>query len=345
MAYPLIIFGAGASFDCSPLGKIAPLTNQLTDDEFLDADLLEKYKGAGNLLSDIVYQVKSRNRNFEEVLTEMKERTKNSKEMRSHFAALEFYLKELFEKISTPKIDPNIKIHQINNYKSIINRINTYADGRAVVATFNYDTLFENNLSSGVPTRMNDYTSGNIKVIKLHGSHDWVYINRTRVLGFEGAEPTGALSGYEVCLANPDFIEQIKKQVHEPYHFQEFNKHGESNQFYWFPALAIPLTGKDAYIPPKNHIQVLEQNLPKIDRVLIVGWRAGDPLLLETLRKHLPNLGYKVLVVSETEPEAAKTARVIIDGLGITNESVVSINGGGFSGFVSDEASHTFFNS
>jgi hypothetical protein len=65
MAYPLIIFGAGASYDYSPLRKIAPLTNHLTNNEFLAHDLLEQYKGAGGLLSDIIYQVWNKNKNFE----------------------------------------------------------------------------------------------------------------------------------------------------------------------------------------------------------------------------------------------------------------------------------------
>jgi hypothetical protein len=179
MPYPLIILGAGASYDYSPFGTIAPLTNHLVEEKFLYNDLLEKYKGAGNLLSDIVHQVQARKRNFEEVLTEIKERTKSSEEMCAHFVALEFYLKDLFERILKPA-DLTRKVHQINNYKIIINRINTYTGGRALVATFNYDTLFENNLLSGMPTKMNDYVSGNIKILKLHGSHDWVYIHRMR---------------------------------------------------------------------------------------------------------------------------------------------------------------------
>ncbi len=344
MAYPLIIFGAGASYDYSPLGKIAPLTNHLTNDEFLYPDLLEKYKGAGNLLSDIVHQVKTRNRNFEEVLTEMKRRTEGSKEMRTHFVALEFYLKDLFERISKPT-DLTRKTHQINNYKSIINRINTYSNGKALIATFNYDTLFESNLLSKIPTRMKDYVSENIKIIKLHGSHDWVYINRIRSLEFAGEERSETLSGYEVCMANPDFIEQVKNQGSEPCHFQQFKGRTESSQFHWFPALAIPLIGKGRYIPPKNHIQVLEQDLPTIDRVLIIGWRAGDPLLLETLKRHLPQMGYKVLIVSNTKEGAEETAKTVRKGLNLINENVVSVMGGGFSGFVSDEISNTFFNS
>ena len=77
MGNPLIIFGAGASHDYSPLGgtTIAPLTNDLVADNFLHTDLLEKYRGAGDLLSDAINQVRNRNKSFEVVLTEMKART------------------------------------------------------------------------------------------------------------------------------------------------------------------------------------------------------------------------------------------------------------------------------
>ena len=96
MAYPLIIFGAGASHDYSPLGKLAPLTKELVENQFLYEDLLEKYRGAANVLADLIQRVKQGNKTFEQELTAMKERTKDSKQMRAHFSALEFYLRDLF---------------------------------------------------------------------------------------------------------------------------------------------------------------------------------------------------------------------------------------------------------
>ena len=60
MAYPLIILGAGASYDYSPIAKVGPLTKDLVEDHFLLHTLLGKYPGAGDLLSDILLQVKEK---------------------------------------------------------------------------------------------------------------------------------------------------------------------------------------------------------------------------------------------------------------------------------------------
>ncbi|MCF7834124.1 MAG: hypothetical protein K9L98_02080 [Candidatus Pacebacteria bacterium] len=340
MAYPLIIFGAGASHDFSPLGKMAPLTNDLAEDQFIHSGFLEKYKGAGNLLVEIINQVKSRKRNFEEVLTEIQNDSIKSEAMRRRFVDFEFYLRDLFSYISKPH-DLNRKIHQANNYHAIINRIDTYTNGKALIATFNYDSLFENSLSSLKPKNMRDYISSDIKIIKLHGSHDWGYIRRTSEME---RKHLGIKDGYELSIKEPDILKEIKEGKYDPYHIQEIEENAEKNDFNSFPAIAIPLIGKDKYVCPTQHIKVFEQHLPQIDRVLIVGWRAEDPLLLETLKNNLPKEGgYKVLVVSWTLEGAQKIAKKVKEGLGILNDFYVQARGNGFSTFMADEASKIFF--
>ena len=345
MGYPLIIFGAGASYDYSSLGKIAPLTNHLINDDFLHPDLLEKYKGAGDLLSDIIHQVKKKKRGFEAVLTEIKERTSHSAVMCSKFAALEFYLKGLFGRISDPKFSHTMnerqlgRIHQINNYLTIINRIQTYSEGKACVITFNYYTLFEHNLGNQAPKRMQDYVSGDIKIFKLHGSHDWSYVQSKSLINYERE---GVKDDFEWYLKYPDFINQnLKKDSSiRPYHEQELVR--DNNEYAKFPAIAVPLVEKDKYICPLYHIQKLEQILPSIDRVLIIGWKAGDPLLLETLSNHLPKLGYKMLIVSNTIKDAEEIAKVVRKSMKLYN-GVIAVHDGDFSDFVADEISNTFF--
>jgi hypothetical protein len=341
MPHPLIIFGAGASYDYSLLGKIAPLTKQLVDNEFLHSDLLEKYTGSGDLLSEIIHQVRANNRNFEEVLAEIKERTKDSQQMRAHFVALEFYLKELFKRIS-------LKKQAINNYKALINHINTYSNGKALVVSFNYDSLFEDSLLSGKPKKMDDYTTGNIKIFKLHGSHDWTYIHRFSELERKhlGIKDYGIGGGFDFCLKNPDFLEQIKKKEgyeYPPIHEKEFEDEKERSDFFQFPAIAMPLTGKDSYISPPNHNKKLEQGLSEVDRILIIGWRAGDPLLLKTLKNHLPAMGYKIFIISNTKDSAEKIADTVKKALGITYGGVVFARGGGFSGFIASDTPTKFF--
>jgi len=348
MAYPLIILGAGASYDYSPsggLGRIAPLTKDLAEDKFFHPGFLDRYRGAGNLLLEMIYQVRSNKRGFEEALTEFLKKSKNSIEMQRRFVSLEFYLRDLFKEISSPN-DTTRKFHQVNNYQGLLNRMDTYANRQGIVATFNYDSLFENELGLQQPERMIDYISNDLKIIKLHGSHDWAYINRqSKTVSDELRNKTS----YEKCIANPEFFNQIKNGKNEespPIHEKEFNINSERKHFCLFPALAIPLIGKHKYICPERHIRELEQNLKKVDRILIIGWRAEDPALLETLKRYLPpEMSYKVLVVSGTLEGAKKIAKKVQQGLGIVNEFYIQARGDGFSGFIRDEASHAFFNS
>ncbi|OHA18579.1 MAG: hypothetical protein A2664_02990 [Candidatus Taylorbacteria bacterium RIFCSPHIGHO2_01_FULL_46_22b] len=345
MAYPLIILGAGASYDYSPIAKVGPLTKDLVEDHFLLHTLLGKYPGAGDLLSDILLQVKEKKRGFEEVLTEIKERTKHSEQMRVHFVALEFYLQALFKEISNRGLSPLSeedfqKARQVNNYKSLVNRINTHTSGKALVATFNYDSLFEQSIPHRTFKRMRDYLEGGLKIIKLHGSHDWAYIHRKSNIEY-GTSPE-EIDGFSWCIKNPDFLEEHRKKDVGLYHQDELKEHSERNDFIELPAIAIPLLGKDRYICHPEHIQRLLIDLPQVDRILVIGWKAGDQLLLQNLKKLLPSMGYKLLVVSSTIESAERIAKHIKDSLEMF-PTRIEMRGGGFSGFIADEISDSFF--
>ena len=150
-------------------------------------------------------------------------------------------------------------------------------------------------------------------------------------------------TNFQLYLENPMLLENLRKEKIAPYHKQEFaRKNTGSREFLKFPALALPLNEKDDYICPLNHVQTLERALPSIDRVLIIGWSAGDPMLLEILKNNLPKMGYKALVVSDTLESAEKIAAKIAKSLAAP-QGVFSARGGGFSGFNADEIKNTFF--
>ena len=344
MAYPLIIFGAGASYDFSHIGKagdVAPLTKNLADEKFHHTDLIGKYEGVGSLLSDIIHQVKN-GKNFEDVLSDKSNRAQGSTQLLANLSALYFYLETLFERISTPN-DLNRRIHLANNYHIILDRIHEHAEGKALVATFNYDTLFENSLPRGsAPNSMQDYISGGIKIIKLQGSHDWSYVQPVSTEDLQYAK-----DGFELWMKNPNVFDNFHIKGHNPRHKNELKTAADNRigdvHYLQLPALALPLTGKDRYVCPESHTQALERALPEVDRVLIIGWRAGDPLLLKMLKKHLRSMKYKILVVSNGIESAKEIVNSIKGALGIHYADISAYKGKGFSGFVSDEISNTFF--
>lgn len=49
------------------------------------------------------------------------------------------------------------------------------------------------------------------------------------------------------------------------------------------PAIAIPVEGKDGFECPYYHVERLEDLLPRVDRVLCIGWKARETDFLELL--------------------------------------------------------------
>ena len=62
----------------------------------------------------------------------------------------------------------------------------------------------------------------------------------------------------------------------------------ESSDPALFPALAIPLQSKLDSVCPANHLQQLDNCLPEISKILIIGWRATDAPFLEMLYNRAP---------------------------------------------------------
>lgn len=344
MSYPLIILGAGASYDYSVKGmetstSLAPLTNQLVDSQHIDESLLRQYPGSGSLLGDLVSKIRNKTKTFEQALTDHKAKTHGSLEMRKQFVALEFYLKDLFRNISISDSSVERKrMHEINNYRSLANRIYTYCGGEACIVTFNYDSLLERN----IPRRfemINDYVNDKIKIFKLHGSHNWSYLQRKNAILLSRNEN---INSFDFCMRNPGILDTVRENNHEPVHDREITQHPESDDFFHLPAIAIPLTGKDSYVCPPSHIATLESCLPRVDRVLIIGWKGGDPALVDLLAKYTDfrNSTIKLLVVSGNVSEAQFVVETMSEKLRFNNPEAYK---GGFSDFMGDDLSETFF--
>ncbi len=342
MSYPLIILGAGASYDYSQmgeLGELSPLTNDLVSRKHIQQDLLQTYSGVGVIMSTIIQQVTSGVRSFEEALTKLRDSSAGSLITQSHFVGLEFYLQKFFHRISTnDDISHNARLmHGINNYKSLFNKIDMHSAGKACLVTFNYDSLLERNLPVNNIKRMNDYVNGDKKIIKLHGSHDWTYIQRKDSFFF-GRE---FQDGYELCCKEPSFLQKIK-ETNPPIILSEIESHSESRDFFKFPALAIPLSGKDKFLCPVTHVNSLKEELNCIDRILIIGWKAGDPWLLNLLKEHNTCKNKKILIVSGSSTGAQEVAKVLKSSLGV-NPKQVECYEGGFTRFMGDDLCTDFF--
>jgi hypothetical protein len=93
------------------------------------------------------------------------------------------------------------------------------------------------------------------------------------------------------------------------------------------PAIAVPLAVKASFACPDDHLQRFKDLLPTADRILIVGWRAGEAHVRELLAAIYR--GPNVLVVSRTE-DSASAVIATLRSAGLRANYMPL--GGGFSG-------------
>jgi hypothetical protein len=83
-----------------------------------------------------------------------------------------------------------------------------------------------------------------------------------------------------------------------------------------FPAIAIPVSEKRAFECPQDHVALLQRLIPKVRKILTVGWRGTEDHFLGLLRNHGP---VTVVAVGESPDDAEQTiGRLRAVAMGIT---------------------------
>lgn len=331
MANPIIILGAGASKDYSVDVNPAPLTNELVEAIFLDNALFNKYPGAAELFSDVRRPVLSKTSTFEKTLRDIKESVGTQPRRIEQFIALEFYLRDRFSAVSKAS-------QPTNNYKALINRIHDFNAGKACVVSFNYDSLFEQSLRKA-PASISDYICNDIKIIKLHGSHDWTQIYKPDLpIHFQS---DASQIDYNFYVRNPDILQKLRSKGASPYHIAEIDKisNHQKENLVSLPVIAVPLFNKEgSFLAPQDHIDKLINEIQKADRILIIGWSAGDTDLLRLLEQHLSKR-VPALVVSRDAKSSIEICTRIENKYKKLNCTHVN---GGFSDFVTSDICSDF---
>lgn len=276
MNFPVVILGAGASFDYIHENEVdttklkfrPPLTRELFSTRIrtiAKATILE-HPSITNLFGEINSGLRA-GKDFEEYLREVRGR---SVEREKQIISLQYYLHDLFQLISK-----NYGQQIGNNYGILVQRIIESFD-EACFVTFNYDTLLEQSLFPDQNiSDIGTFISGPHKLVKVHGSCDWVYSTPSDL-----KERTLDEGIYQFLIDNPDSAESIRGDK---------NIIVETQSSDYYPAIAIPIAGKDEsdFVCPTEHTSQLIEALSKTDRILVVGWGAGDPALVKLIRKHV----------------------------------------------------------
>ena len=146
-------------------------------------------------------------------------------------------------------------------------------------------------------------------------------------------------TAYEYFKRDPNYINSIRNKGTDPYHISEISGSSERHNIFKLPAIAIPIIDKQEFLCPSRHIEMLKRNMEQTDRILVIGWKAGDSNFLDLIKDHLKEDALLTVVSKKTE-----TAREIVDKLKeIKNFSKTEYYGGGFAEFASSSYCENFF--
>jgi len=343
----MVIFGAGASCDSSPAYPLEntgvlqgrpPLANELFDMRF--ASVIDHFPKAKPVITHLLPKV-GEPVNVEGVLEKLQTQADaGDKERYRQLAAIQYYLQAMLLQCTFQWADTT---KGVTNYGTLIDEIRRLKEPACLV-TFNYDILLEGALSIfGVQFRsISDYVSSNYKVIKVHGSINWAHRIMSPVENARGRDQLQIAT--EIIDRRPDLVvdesyEIVSQSLPD---IQMGFPIGKSRDMPVLPALAVPVENKPGDELPPEHRKVLDECLPQVTKILVIGWRANESRFLDTLAKGIGNGHPSFMIVSSTESSArevgAKISKRLIPAHG--RSPSFNFSKGGFTSAVTVSYTH-----
>jgi hypothetical protein len=266
-----IIFGAGASYDSSPLYPPStlrlpfqrpPLTNQLFENQTAQRAAMSAYPEVLELVERIAPVCRPGGIGFEAAMdlawTEGLDTAGGRIQRAMQFMALRFYLRSVILAIEERWVEAQ---GGRSIYTALLGQVESWRlrhDARVLLVTFNYDTLLERSLRTfrnlqvlGMNVRRGDapYT-----LVKVHGSVSWARDSRL-ILPPESV--LGGVTGYHMLL---DHAEQLLARIGLDVYRDdevEFVNHevfirSPLRERIAFPAIAVPAATKTAFEAPQR---------------------------------------------------------------------------------------------
>jgi hypothetical protein len=343
----MVIFGAGASYDSS-LGeandeaKRPPLAQQLFDDRAVFNRAVTAYPACRPLVGHLRDLAKSKTPPvLEDVLAQIVERAEQNPETKRQLLALRFYLRDA---VARQTSDWLAEIAGFSNYGRLLRRIGEWrAQSReqVVLVTFNYDVMLDSALAEQMATGqpfhdLKDYVDrDDWKLCKLHGSTDWV--RRIRVHDSAAGDNNAA---YAIGSAG-DLDLTMGEIVRQPL-LETIDQRDGAHIEVAVPAIAVPTTGKSTFETHQTHLQAFDAAIPKVDRLLIVGWRGIEQHVLDRIKTINPHYALGIVDPKAKDVFAQLEGASIMDlGAGRTanvgNRAVRRYTWAGFSELVRDD--------
>lgn len=289
----MVIFGAGASYDSSPdfppsagseVIPSEPWRPPLTNELFLDrngsfGDIVQKYPRLHGILDFLRRPQKGRS--VEQQLELYMDEAWVDQERKRQLFSVRYYLHDLFRMVSTEWLK---RTNGVTNFATLIDQIRNLNTTREPVClvSFNYDLLLDKVIFPGVnppPLEQHFDAQPIFKLFKPHGSVDWA-----RVV----AAPKGTIMTLEHIIDNTP-------NLSDEYVRANATDTGQIYKFNWpiVPAIAIPVQTKtdNTFEWPDGHRKYLEELLPQVTKILIIGWQGKEAHFLKLLQEKLPTDG------------------------------------------------------
>ena len=297
----LIIFGAGASFDAVD-PDVAYFSRKFQPP--LASDLFGK-RSDFNSFANSVPQVKNiiqvlrqaaaEKKDVEDELERLSTRPRLDQRARE-LLGLRFYIHHVMVECSNWAPD------DWTNYRAMAYALDSWqaeVDDRSrdvLIVTFNYDRLLERGFGAVYGRTFESFghytNSPGVQIVKLHGSIGWGR-EVARRWAFRGETPSVAAFLNNATRADLD----LRPDVRDDYPNDDSLKlvdvresrsaaSGELREVeatLVVPAIAVPTRAKLEFECPSSQVRLMEQLLPAVSKVLMIGWRGGEEPFLHSL--------------------------------------------------------------
>ena len=293
----LVIIGAGASYDSAisrpilpnvhgdlPMSSRPPLANGL----FQERNVFFTAAHNHPHFQPLVHRLRpSEKRSIEAVLEEIANEADTYSKRKAQLLSIRYYIKHAIGSCVGKWLE---EVDGSTNYRVLLDLIQQFTNDndRILLATFNYDNLVEKALQHELGygfDRIDDYaaSSRRFPLFKLHGSTDWArYVQHNRVPYPEMIKNAERLVPTDIILKEDEAIEDTV--------------HGWG----FIPAIAIPMQTKQDFECPPQHLQQFAAYLPKVKKILMIGWRGLEDHFIKILNHHLIRV-QSMLVVSKDD--------------------------------------------
>ena len=300
-----IILGAGASYDFTYEANVAensrmPLTKDLFSHSY--NDILKNYEGAFDLASEINL-ISDLEHYFQKQWAKI-ERT-HDLQLLKKLINTQYYLHDLFFTLSE-----RFSMSNRSNYVNLVKLAHEFTlqhDNEIIpIITFNYDTLVEEAIKRVTNDDFNelghyiDIKKRKIALFKPHGSCNWVKDLKPGLVDTTSTRknPSRHFLATEIYRNNYN-ISQLNDNLTEQIRILHKTDSSDVAHAQYYPSILIPYKDKDDLIMPENHKTLLSYFLPKIEDILIIGWKGAEANFQDILKNRI---GDKPITITLVEP-------------------------------------------